>query len=196
MHYSTATLLAFAAGTIAQGYVPASNVSYVTVWTTALTTVCPGPTSFVHGSSTYTITEATTLTITDCPCTKVIPMSEMMSDAIQYTPAVPAPAAASIAAPVVAQPSYAASAPAAAAPAPAAPVPAVPSAASPVAAAPPHVASAASGLTATAASPVYAPVGTGSYTAPAASKFTGAGNTNAGLSIAGLAGVAALAFAL
>lgn len=43
--------------------------------------------------------------------------------------------------------------------------------------------------------PTYAPKGTGSYTA-SSPKFTGAANANAGMSIAGLAGVAALAFAL
>lgn len=56
MHYSTVNLFAFAAGAMAQGY-GASNVSYTTVFVTDLTTVCPGPTSFVAGGIEYTITE-------------------------------------------------------------------------------------------------------------------------------------------
>ena len=36
---------------------------------TSYETYCPGPTTITEGSSTYTVTEATTLTITDCPCT-------------------------------------------------------------------------------------------------------------------------------
>ncbi|CZS88288.1 uncharacterized protein RAG0_00006 [Rhynchosporium agropyri] len=42
---------------------------YTTITTSVLTTFCPSPTTFIHGTKTYTITEATTLTITDCPCT-------------------------------------------------------------------------------------------------------------------------------
>ncbi|KAG5366781.1 hypothetical protein CJU89_1223 [Yarrowia sp. B02] len=37
---------------------------------TAYTTYCPYPTEIVEGNKTYTVTEATTLTITDCPCTR------------------------------------------------------------------------------------------------------------------------------
>ncbi|GAO13636.1 uncharacterized protein UV8b_01744 [Ustilaginoidea virens] len=44
-----------------------------TVWTTevvtALTTYCPEAGVVTVGNKTYTVTEATTLTITDCPCT-------------------------------------------------------------------------------------------------------------------------------
>jgi len=36
---------------------------------TELTTYCPEPTEFVTNGKTYTVTQATTLTITDCPCT-------------------------------------------------------------------------------------------------------------------------------
>ncbi|KAJ6783519.1 hypothetical protein PWT90_02050 [Aphanocladium album] len=43
------------------------------VWTTeivtAYTTYCPAPTTVVVNNKTHTVTEATTLTITDCPCT-------------------------------------------------------------------------------------------------------------------------------
>ncbi|KAK9369884.1 hypothetical protein V1509DRAFT_617823 [Lipomyces kononenkoae] len=37
---------------------------------TAYTTYCPYPTTFVEQNKTYTVTEATTLTITNCPCTR------------------------------------------------------------------------------------------------------------------------------
>ncbi|KAK1972876.1 hypothetical protein LZ32DRAFT_598085 [Colletotrichum eremochloae] len=42
---------------------------YTTVVTTAYETYCPSPTTFVHQNVTYTATTATTLTITNCPCT-------------------------------------------------------------------------------------------------------------------------------
>ncbi|PTB62919.1 hypothetical protein BBK36DRAFT_60021, partial [Trichoderma citrinoviride] len=35
------------------------------------TTYCPEPTTFTFNAKTFTVTEATTLTITDCPCTVV-----------------------------------------------------------------------------------------------------------------------------
>ncbi|KFY81683.1 hypothetical protein V500_11179 [Pseudogymnoascus sp. VKM F-4518 (FW-2643)] len=35
----------------------------------AYVTICPGPTTFTQGVQTYTVIEATTLTITNCPCT-------------------------------------------------------------------------------------------------------------------------------
>lgn len=44
---------------------------YTTVIHRAYTTVCPYPTVLTLGDATYTVTEATTLTITDCPCTVV-----------------------------------------------------------------------------------------------------------------------------
>jgi hypothetical protein len=37
----------------------------------AFTTYLPKPTIFTFGTNTYTVTEPTTLTITDCPCTIV-----------------------------------------------------------------------------------------------------------------------------
>jgi hypothetical protein len=52
----------------------ASDV-YVTEVVTAFTTFCPYATSFTHAGSTYTVSEATTLTITNCPggCTVTRP---------------------------------------------------------------------------------------------------------------------------
>ncbi|KAF3761114.1 hypothetical protein M406DRAFT_225099, partial [Cryphonectria parasitica EP155] len=68
MQYSVAAVLAAAvAGTHA--FSSASNVSYTTEVVTALTTYCPEATVLTHAGTTYTITSATTLTITDCPCT-------------------------------------------------------------------------------------------------------------------------------
>jgi len=45
------------------------DVAYTTEVVTEFTTFCPSPTTLTHGDKTYTVTEATTLTITDCPCT-------------------------------------------------------------------------------------------------------------------------------
>ncbi|MCJ1383728.1 hypothetical protein MMC17_006842 [Xylographa soralifera] len=47
---------------------------YTTEVVTAYTTYCPAATSIVHGNQTYTVTEATTLTITNCPCTVTKPV--------------------------------------------------------------------------------------------------------------------------
>ncbi|KAI8669331.1 hypothetical protein NCS57_00747900 [Fusarium keratoplasticum] len=66
-----AAALAFAAGVSAYAK---GNVTYTTEVVTAYTTYCPGPTEITHGGKTYTITEATTLTITDCPCTITKPV--------------------------------------------------------------------------------------------------------------------------
>lgn len=54
---------------------------YTTSVVTELTTYCPGPTKVTHGGVTYTVTEATTLTITDCPCTVTYPVETPV-----YTP--------------------------------------------------------------------------------------------------------------
>ncbi|KAL2061721.1 hypothetical protein VTL71DRAFT_7099 [Oculimacula yallundae] len=76
MKYS-AVVLALATGALAGGYEypPHKNatVAYETITTSALTTYCPYATTIVQNSKTYTVTEATTLTITDCPCTIVKP---------------------------------------------------------------------------------------------------------------------------
>lgn len=47
---------------------------YTTKVVTELTTVCPEPTEITYGTKTYTVTEATTLTISDCPCTVTEPV--------------------------------------------------------------------------------------------------------------------------
>merc|ERR1711939_393281 len=61
---------------------------YVTDVVTAYTTYCPEPTKITHKGETYTVSEATTLTITNCPggCTVTKPAS---SAVISSAPAVP-----------------------------------------------------------------------------------------------------------
>lgn len=56
---------------------PPPNVTTVTTVVAAITTWCPEPTLITHNQKTYTVTAATTLTITDCPCTltTVVPCS-------------------------------------------------------------------------------------------------------------------------
>ncbi|KAL8393066.1 hypothetical protein RB595_003027 [Gaeumannomyces hyphopodioides] len=66
MKFSAAAVVAAAVAGVSAGY---SNVTYTTEVVTALTTYCPEATQITHGGKTYTITKATTLTITDCPCT-------------------------------------------------------------------------------------------------------------------------------
>lgn len=69
---STAVLALAAALTVSANDMSSSaysNVTYTTEVVTAYTTYCPAATQITHGTNTYTVTEATTLTISDCPCT-------------------------------------------------------------------------------------------------------------------------------
>lgn len=66
MQFSIVAVLA-AATAVSAGY--GGNITYTTEVVTAYTTYCPEPTTLTYGDVEYTITEATTLTITDCPCT-------------------------------------------------------------------------------------------------------------------------------
>ncbi|KAF9882039.1 hypothetical protein CkaCkLH20_00075 [Colletotrichum karsti] len=68
MKYSVAALV------LAAGVMANKNVTYVTEVVSAYTTYCPAPTVITHADKTYTITSATTLTITDCPCTVTKPV--------------------------------------------------------------------------------------------------------------------------
>ncbi|KPM46319.1 hypothetical protein AK830_g24 [Neonectria ditissima] len=61
----------------------ATKPVYTTEVLTAITTYCPEPTTLSFNNKTYTITEPTTFTITDCPCTVSKP----------YSPAPPKPSA-------------------------------------------------------------------------------------------------------
>jgi hypothetical protein len=45
---------------------------YTTVVVPTYVTVCPEPTTFAYQNVTYTVTQSTTLTITNCPCTLTI----------------------------------------------------------------------------------------------------------------------------
>ncbi|KAH7383729.1 hypothetical protein BKA64DRAFT_167712 [Cadophora sp. MPI-SDFR-AT-0126] len=86
MKYS-ALILALATGSLAASYeyLPKNGTVYETVTLTAITTYCPYPTEIVHNSKTYTVTEATTLTITDCPCTITKPVQHPTASTVLYT---------------------------------------------------------------------------------------------------------------
>ncbi|KAI1976080.1 hypothetical protein LOZ51_002554 [Ophidiomyces ophidiicola] len=73
MRFSIAASAALVAGASA-GYVNSNATHIITEVLTAYTTYCPGPTQVVQGGKTYTVTKATTLTITDCPCTVTRPV--------------------------------------------------------------------------------------------------------------------------
>ncbi|KXT18447.1 hypothetical protein AC579_8157 [Pseudocercospora musae] len=60
-------------GTTAAPVLP-QKPSYTTEVVTELTTYCPESTQITHGGVTYTVTSATTLTITNCPCTVTKPV--------------------------------------------------------------------------------------------------------------------------
>jgi hypothetical protein len=93
---------------------------------TFLATVCPGPTAITIGGQTHTVTEATTLTISDCSCTITKPVpapssapaysTEVPSSAVPVTTEIPA----SSGAPIESYPIYSSAAPSAPAPYPSA----------------------------------------------------------------------------
>ena len=69
MRFSTA-VSALAAASSVSAYAYTNGTEFTTTEVvTSYTTFCPSPTEIVEGGKTYTVTEATTLTITDCPCT-------------------------------------------------------------------------------------------------------------------------------
>ncbi|KAI9054604.1 hypothetical protein LZ554_001757 [Drepanopeziza brunnea f. sp. 'monogermtubi'] len=85
MKFSLVSVLALASGALAGAY-SNDTVVYETITTTAITTYCPEATTIVHGTQTYTVTEATTLTITDCPCTVTQPIiSKPTPSTVLYT---------------------------------------------------------------------------------------------------------------
>jgi len=71
MRFSIAIYAALVAGASAQWN---DTTVYTTEVVTAYTTYCPAATSIVHGNQTYSVTKATTLTITNCPCTLTKPI--------------------------------------------------------------------------------------------------------------------------
>jgi hypothetical protein len=75
------TLLVAASALVAGASASYSNgtVVYTTEVHTAYTTVCPAATQLTFNGQTYTVTESTTLTITNCPCTVVKPVTTYSS---------------------------------------------------------------------------------------------------------------------
>ena len=73
-------LVAAAAAHVARDdhdYMPGTAPVYSTVTSTVHVTYCPEPTNFEYNGKTYSVTKATTLTITDCPdnaCSWVVPV--------------------------------------------------------------------------------------------------------------------------
>jgi len=88
------------AAALAQDYYGYSNatVSTTTTVVSEYTTYCPYPTTIVEGDYTYTVSEATTLTVTNCPCTRTLTCSTSTStycpptETPVYTPTYEAPA--------------------------------------------------------------------------------------------------------
>ncbi|CAD0013215.1 unnamed protein product [Aureobasidium pullulans] len=70
--FGVIALAASASAAYINGTAPANGTVYTTEIVTALTTYCPAATT---NGKTYTVSSATTLTITDCPCTVVKTMA-------------------------------------------------------------------------------------------------------------------------
>lgn len=87
---SFAAVAAFVAAANAYAYnttMPVAPPAYETTTVSHFTTVCPGPTEIPVGpSSTITVTEATTLTVTDCPCTLTYPVAPTETPAVPEVP--------------------------------------------------------------------------------------------------------------
>lgn len=71
MRFSSSTVSAALVATVAAQ----DATVYATKVVTALTTYCPSATMLTHAGTTYTVTDATTLTITNCPCTITEPIT-------------------------------------------------------------------------------------------------------------------------
>jgi len=72
MQFSAVAALALAATTVSAW---SNGTVYTTEIYTAYTNVCPASTQLTFNGVTYTATESTTLTITNCPCTIVKPVT-------------------------------------------------------------------------------------------------------------------------
>jgi len=72
MQFSIVALAALVASVSAYSN---ASIAYTTEVHTAYTTVCPAATELTFNGITYTATESTTLTITNCPCTVVKPIT-------------------------------------------------------------------------------------------------------------------------
>ncbi|XTI91966.1 hypothetical protein V2W45_761099 [Cenococcum geophilum] len=159
MRFSTAVAAsaAFVAGANAWGN--STGPVYTTEVVTAYTTYCPEATEITHGGVTYTITEATTLTITNCPCTVTKPVSSAIVTSCTSTPV----------------PGYSSVTP-------------VYSSVAPVYSSAPAYSAPYVNASTPAYTPATSVIGTGSYTPPVAT-FTGAANKAFAASGAGLAAV-------
>ncbi|KAI5205098.1 hypothetical protein E4T39_03312 [Aureobasidium subglaciale] len=73
--FGVIALAASASAAYINGTAPVNGTVYTTQTVTALTTYCPAATTVVQNGKTYTVSSATTLTITDCPCTIVKPVA-------------------------------------------------------------------------------------------------------------------------
>jgi hypothetical protein len=77
MQFTSVAAVAALAATVAAWPSNSSSVAvdYVTEVFTAYTTYCPAATQVTFNGVTYTVTESTVLTITNCPCTVVKPVT-------------------------------------------------------------------------------------------------------------------------
>jgi hypothetical protein len=77
MQFTVVALAALVATASASAFEKRNNetVYYTTEVHTAYTTVCPAATQLTFNGVTYTVSESTTLTITNCPCTVVKPVT-------------------------------------------------------------------------------------------------------------------------
>lgn len=96
MKFSVAAVAVAAVSGVSAGFSNyTTGVTYTTEVVTAVTTYCPVATEITHGGKTYTVTSATTLTITDCPCTisKPVTTSKIVEckTCNQTSPAAPPP---------------------------------------------------------------------------------------------------------
>ncbi|KAG9238132.1 putative clock-controlled protein 6 [Amylocarpus encephaloides] len=89
MQYSVAAVIALAAASVSAGY-HNGTVVYTTEVHTAYTTVCPAATEVTFNGVTYTATASQTLTITNCPCTVVKPVTT--SSVVYCNTCAPSPA--------------------------------------------------------------------------------------------------------
>jgi len=81
----TSFVAAFAAAVVGASANYNASTTWVTDVVTAFTTVCPLATVLTYNEKTYTVSESTTLTITDCPCTISKPVIVTSSVSAQTT---------------------------------------------------------------------------------------------------------------
>ncbi|TKA75646.1 hypothetical protein B0A55_04999 [Friedmanniomyces simplex] len=71
----SATGIATVSETVTANGTATASIHYTTEVVSKFTTYCPSATSLTLGNHTYTISTATTLTVTDCPCTITKPVT-------------------------------------------------------------------------------------------------------------------------